>query len=244
MPSCSKGARGLSVQSRVDGIFTATAISPSPWLRQRPSRYTIRAGRNLPDKEFRSVHPDCFQKGRTLSWLTSIHLRGNSSNLLDSFPREMIASFDDQEDAPKFLKIDPFPGLQLVPDEEWNNMFEQVFLSPHPPGHPIAMVRSNHSATEVRLECVEHLNVPLVLHDGELREYLIARFHLRMPVDTDIKAAFAVHKTGYPLRVKFHQSTPNVKSLRVPRASGPSLRIVPMSAGFLLPRIATSTVRL
>ena len=53
MPGCSKGARGLSVLSRVDGIFTATAISPSPLLRQRPSRCTIRAGRNLPDKEFR-----------------------------------------------------------------------------------------------------------------------------------------------------------------------------------------------
>jgi hypothetical protein len=49
----SKGSRGLSVLSRVDGIFTATAVSPSPSLRQRPSRYTIRAGRNLPDKEFR-----------------------------------------------------------------------------------------------------------------------------------------------------------------------------------------------
>jgi len=34
-------------------IFTHTAISPSPWLRQRPNRYAIRAGRNLPDKEFR-----------------------------------------------------------------------------------------------------------------------------------------------------------------------------------------------
>ena len=53
IPSCSKGARGLSVQSRVSGIFTATTISPSPLLRQRSSRYTIRAGRNLPDKEFR-----------------------------------------------------------------------------------------------------------------------------------------------------------------------------------------------
>ena len=30
-----------------------TTISPSSWLRQRPDRYTIRAGRNLPDKEFR-----------------------------------------------------------------------------------------------------------------------------------------------------------------------------------------------
>jgi hypothetical protein len=53
MPSCSKGARGLSVLLRVYGIFTANTISPSPWSRQRASRYAIRAGRNLPDKEFR-----------------------------------------------------------------------------------------------------------------------------------------------------------------------------------------------
>jgi hypothetical protein len=53
MQSCSKGSRGLSVPLRVIGIFTDTSISPSSWLRQRPDRYTIRAGRNLPDKEFR-----------------------------------------------------------------------------------------------------------------------------------------------------------------------------------------------
>src|SRR6476660_1198585 len=51
--SCSKGSRGLSVFLRVLGIFTDTTVSPSPSLRQRPSRYAIRAGRNLPDKEFR-----------------------------------------------------------------------------------------------------------------------------------------------------------------------------------------------
>ena len=34
-------------------IFTGTSISPSPSLRQCPDRYAIRAGRNLPDKEFR-----------------------------------------------------------------------------------------------------------------------------------------------------------------------------------------------
>ena len=34
-------------------IFTHSAISPSSWLRQLRSRYAIRAGRNLPDKEFR-----------------------------------------------------------------------------------------------------------------------------------------------------------------------------------------------
>ncbi len=53
----SKGARGLSVQSRVSGIFTAATVSPSSCRRQQSSRYTIRAGRNLPDKEFRSSSP-------------------------------------------------------------------------------------------------------------------------------------------------------------------------------------------
>ncbi len=53
MLSYSKGSWGLSVPLRVLGIFTETTISPSSRLRQRPDRYTIRAGRNLPDKEFR-----------------------------------------------------------------------------------------------------------------------------------------------------------------------------------------------
>ena len=53
MPSCSKGSRGLSVLSRVRGIFTPIPISLSARQRQRGSRYAIRAGRNLPDKEFR-----------------------------------------------------------------------------------------------------------------------------------------------------------------------------------------------
>ena len=49
----SKGSRGLSVLLWVIGIFTNIIISPSPLLRQRSNRYAIRAGRNLPDKEFR-----------------------------------------------------------------------------------------------------------------------------------------------------------------------------------------------
>ena len=38
---------------RVIGIFTDIAISPGLCLRQYSDRYAIRAGRNLPDKEFR-----------------------------------------------------------------------------------------------------------------------------------------------------------------------------------------------
>ena len=51
--SYSKAPWGLSVLSRVTGIFTGTTISPGGLLRQCPDRYTIRAGQNLPDKEFR-----------------------------------------------------------------------------------------------------------------------------------------------------------------------------------------------
>ena len=53
MSSCSKAARGLFVLLRTDGIFTVNALSPSSSLRQYPYHYAIRAGQNLPDKEFR-----------------------------------------------------------------------------------------------------------------------------------------------------------------------------------------------
>ena len=51
--SYSEAPWGLSVLLRVTGIFTGTTISPSLLLRQFPDRYAFRAGRNLPDKEFR-----------------------------------------------------------------------------------------------------------------------------------------------------------------------------------------------
>ncbi len=53
MSNCSKAPRGLSVLLWVIGIFTDIAISPRSSPRQCPDRYAIRAGRNLPDKEFR-----------------------------------------------------------------------------------------------------------------------------------------------------------------------------------------------
>jgi len=53
MPSYSKGAQGLSVLPRVDSICAVSSISLSLMLRQCGNRYAIRAGQNLPDKEFR-----------------------------------------------------------------------------------------------------------------------------------------------------------------------------------------------
>jgi len=77
-PGYSKGARGLSVLPWVTGIFTGITISLSPSLRQRPSRYAIRAGRNLPDKEFRYL--------RTVIVTAAVY-RGFNSVLL-SLPKE------------------------------------------------------------------------------------------------------------------------------------------------------------
>ena len=51
--SWSKAPWGLSVLARVTSIFTGTSISPDALPRQRSNHYAFRAGRNLPDKEFR-----------------------------------------------------------------------------------------------------------------------------------------------------------------------------------------------
>ena len=74
MPSCSEGSRGLSVLPRVVRIFTNSTISPGPRLRQRPNRYAIRAGRNLPDKEFRYL--------RTVIVTAAVYWGFNSTLLL------------------------------------------------------------------------------------------------------------------------------------------------------------------
>src|SRR5258708_13276075 len=72
MTSCSKAPRGLFVLLRVTRIFTRTSISPGPSLRQCSTRLAIRAGRNLPDKEFRYL--------RTVIVTAAVH-RGVGSKL-------------------------------------------------------------------------------------------------------------------------------------------------------------------
>ena len=73
MLSCSKALRGLSVQSRVASIFTRTTTSPDLQLRQCPSHYAIRAGQNLPDKEFRYLRTVIVTAA--VYWGLSSHLR-------------------------------------------------------------------------------------------------------------------------------------------------------------------------
>ena len=72
MPNYSKAPRGLSVLLQVVGIFTDITTSPGLQPRQLPNHFTIRAGRNLPDKEFRYL--------RTVIVTAAVH-RGFNSNL-------------------------------------------------------------------------------------------------------------------------------------------------------------------
>jgi hypothetical protein len=89
--------------------LTGNSISLSPHLRQRGSRYAIRAGRNLPDKEFRYL--------RTVIVTAAVYLGFNSelSPLLLTFRhragvRPYTSSCDFAEPC-VFSKQSPPPGL-------------------------------------------------------------------------------------------------------------------------------------
>ncbi len=73
----SKAPRGLFVLPWIARIFTGTSISPGPKRRQRSTRYSIRAGRNLPDKEFRYL--------RTIIVIAAVH-QGFGSPRLKGVP--------------------------------------------------------------------------------------------------------------------------------------------------------------
>ena len=78
--SCSKGSRGLFVPLRVIGIFTDTTISPGSWLRQCPDHYTSRAGRNLPDKEFRYLRTVIVTAAVYRGFNSTLHLAADVSS--------------------------------------------------------------------------------------------------------------------------------------------------------------------
>ena len=117
----SKAPWGLSVLSRVTGIFTGTTISPGGQLRQRPDRYTIRAGRNLPDKEFRYLRTVIvtaavywgFNSELALLLLTFQH-RAGVTPYTSSFDLAESCVFDKQSPGPIHcgcLRTAPYPEV-------------------------------------------------------------------------------------------------------------------------------------
>ena len=86
MPSYSKAPRGLFVLLRVGRIFTAISISPGLSSRQCSNCYAVRAGRNLPDKEFRSDHLTLFPEKPDFIFL-----------VLDSFQKRFGGFFQSRQ---------------------------------------------------------------------------------------------------------------------------------------------------
>ena len=77
--SYSKAPWGLSVPPRVSGVFTRTTISPGLPSRQRTDRYTFRAGRNLPDKEFRYLRTVIVTAAVYRGFISGLRIAANSS---------------------------------------------------------------------------------------------------------------------------------------------------------------------
>ena len=116
----SKAPWGLSVLSRVTGIFTGTTISPGELLRQCPGHYAIRAGRNLPDKEFRYLRTVIvtaavywgFDSELSLLLLTFQH-RAGVSPYTSSFDLAETCVFDKQLPGP--ILCGSVSGAPLLP---------------------------------------------------------------------------------------------------------------------------------
>ena len=121
---CSKAPWGLFVLPQVTRIFTGTSISPSPPSRQCSSRYSIRAGRNLPDKEFRylrtvivtaAVHR-CFCSRLAPLPLTFRHWAGVSP-YTSAFTFAETCVFDKQSLEPAPCDLLRLDGLRHHPTE-------------------------------------------------------------------------------------------------------------------------------
>ena len=119
------------------------------------------------------------------------------------------------QDLPEFHEINSLLRFELMLFEERDDSLIQVVQLAHPKRHSLCVVLANHTAPKELFECVEQLDVSLVLHNCELRENLIARSHFRMAVDADEETAFAVNESDHPLRLQCTRMRLNVKSLRV-----------------------------
>ena len=135
--SYSEAPWGLSVLLRVTGIFTGTTISPGALLRQCPDHYTIRAGRNLPDKEFRYLRTVIvtaavyrgFNSELAPLLLTFRH-RAGVTPYTSSFDLAESCVFDKQSPGP--IHCDSIAGVPLIP--KLRGQFAEFLNNPSPAG--------------------------------------------------------------------------------------------------------------
>ena len=113
----------------------------------------------------------------------------------------MIARFHHSKHATERLEVDALFRFQRVHDEEWDDVTREIPQTTDSISPTVAMVRSHDTTAEEFTDCSKELHIAFVLHDGELREYLIAASHVGVRIDADVEAAFTVHEPCYPFGV-------------------------------------------
>jgi len=92
---------------RASGVFTGTTNSPSRLPRQSLYHSTIRAGRNLPDKEFRSFSPTLFpREDGLLSFAACVHYRSYLPNFFNAFLFQVFSLIDQVKDLSEPREVD------------------------------------------------------------------------------------------------------------------------------------------
>jgi hypothetical protein len=80
-----------------------------------------------------------------------------------------------------------------------------VLVSAYAIGHPVAVVLTYYATSKVAFQCMQYLNVALMLDDGELGKDLESSCHFRVEVYAHVKAALAINKADDPLRIEFQR---------------------------------------
>ena|SRR5208282_1543094 len=111
----------------------------------------------------------------------------------------MLSLTNQVEDLSEPREVDSLLRFQRMLLEEGNNPFVEVIQPPDSIGHPIAVIRSNHPASEKLLQGVEQLNIAAVLDNREFGEHLKLAGHLGIRIDADVETTFAVNKPYNPL---------------------------------------------
>ena len=140
---------------RASGVFTGTTNSPSRWPRQSFDRYAIRAGRNLPDKEFRSSCLFCFQSRWTLSYATCVHRRSYRPDLFNALWLQVFALRHQAKNLSEPREVDSLLRFQRMLFKEGNDPFVEVIQPPNPICHPVTVVRPNYPAAKEFLQRVK-----------------------------------------------------------------------------------------
>src|SRR5436190_12633006 len=100
---------------RASGVFTGTTNSPSRSPRQSIYHSTIRAGRNLPDKEFRSVSPTLFPEKPDFLFRVLCSYRSFRPYFFHSLRFQVVFLVYPVKDLSEPCEGDPLPWFQGNP---------------------------------------------------------------------------------------------------------------------------------